>query len=216
MRMRWLIGCALALTLMAAGCGGSGDGEPSDAALRDRLLPASEVPGFKLHRAFIWTNPTDLTVEGLSISQNTRPSEFIQKLDDAGFVKGAGAEFEQNGHEGPVLAIAALKFDSDSGAEDARDLVYDEYRKQPCYGACSQITHDMPVQAIPGARGEESVPDPNAGPDTPPGFEAYAIEFTKGPYLYIVGGGFEPGVGSKENVQKAATALYERVKNKED
>ena len=212
--MRWFIGCVLALTLLSGGCGGSGDDEPSDASLRDRLPPASEVlPGWKLHRAFIWTNPTDLTVEGLNISQNTRPSEFIKKIDDAGFVKGAGAEFQpENATEGPGVAMAALKFDSDSGAEDARDLVHEEYRKQPCYGACSQITHNMAVAGIPGATGQESVPDPAADR---PGFEAYAIEFTVGPYLYIVGAGFDPGVGSKENAQKAAHALYERVKDRD-
>jgi hypothetical protein len=216
MALRWLIGCLLlVVTAGAAGCGGSDDA-PSDAELRDRLLPASDVPGFKFHRGYIWTNATDLTVEGLHISQNTRPSDFIDTVEDAGFVKGAGADLQHGGPEGPGVAIAALKFESESGAEEVRDLLHDEYRKQPCYGVCSQVTHDMEVEGIPGARGEESVPDPNAGLGVPPGFEAYAVEFTVGPYLYVVGAGFGPGHSSKENALDAARALYERVKDRSD
>jgi hypothetical protein len=120
---------------------------------------------------------------------------------------------QQGDIHGPIVGFDVWKFDSDSGAQDARDLVHDEYRKQPCYGICSQKTSDMEVEGIPDARGEASEPDPARPPETGPGFEAYAVEFTVGPYLYVVAGGGEPGFDMKETVLDAAQKQYARVKD---
>jgi hypothetical protein len=212
MRLRWAIGGVLLLLCLAAGCGG-GDNEPSDAALRERLLPASQVKDFKFHRSFIFTNAVDAGVQGLQLSENTQPSDVVNAIEDAGFVKGAGQEVQQGDIHGPIVGIDVWKFDSDSGAQDARDLVHDEYRKQPCYGICSQKTSDMEVEGIPDARGEASEPDPARPPETGPGFEAYAVEFTVGPYLYVVAGGGEPGFAMKETVLDVAQKQYARVKD---
>jgi len=213
MRLRGAIGGVLLLLCLAAGCGGGGSNEPSDASLRERLLPASDVPGFKFHRAYIWTDPVDGTIQGLQLSENTKPSDVVNAIDDAGFVKGAGQEYQQGGFHGPILGITATKYDSDSGAEKAQDIVHTEYRKQPCYGVCSQKTSDLAVDGIPGAQGVASEPDPAAPAEVQPGFEAYAITFPIGPYLYVVQGGSDPGHGMKTSVMDAAQKLYARVKD---
>lgn len=211
--LRWsLVGVLLLLCVAACG-GGGGGSKPSDQSLRDRLLPASEVKDFKFRRAYIFDNAIDASVEGLQLSENTQPSDVVTAMEDAGFVKGAGEELQEGSFHGPILGIGTMKFKSDSAAGKARDLVHDEYRKQPCYGVCSQKTSEMTVDGIPGARGEASEPDPARPPDTGPGFEAYAVEFTAGPYLYIVAGGGEPGVDMKTAVLDAARKLYARVKN---
>ncbi len=177
------------------------------------MLPASEVKGFQFHRAYIWTDPIDASIQGLQLSENTKPSEVVSAIDDAGFVKGAGQEYQQGGLHGPILGVTATKFDSDSGAEKAQDVVHTEYRKQPCYGVCSQKTSDLAVKDIPGAQGVASEPDPAAPAEVQPGFEAYAITFPIGAYLYVVQGGGEPGVGMKDSVTDAAQKLYARVKD---
>jgi hypothetical protein len=138
MRVRWLIGGVLVLLAVAAGCGGGDDNAPSDSALRDRLLPSSEVKDFKFRRSFVFTNAIDAGVQGLQLSENTQPSDVVHALEDHGFVKGAGEELQQGDFHGPILGIDAWKFDSDLGAQKARDLVHDEYRKQPATASAAR------------------------------------------------------------------------------
>jgi hypothetical protein len=213
MRRHTIAGMLLLLCLPAAGCGGGGSDEPSDASLRNRLLPAAEVKAYEFRRAYIWTDPLDATIQGLQLSENTKPSDVVNAIKDAGFVKGAGEEYQQGSIHGPIIGITATKYDSDAGAEKARDVVHTEYRKQPCYGICSQKESDLTVDGIPDAEGVASEPDPAAPVEAQPGFEAYAIAFTIGPYLYVVQGGGNPGVGMKESVTDAAQKLYARVKD---
>ena len=201
------------VVLAAAGCGGGG-GEPSDQSLRDRILPAAQVnDNFKFRRAYIFTNPIDASIQGLQFSENTQPSELVNAIDDAGFVKGAGQEVQAGDIHGPIIGIDAWKFDSDSGAEKARDRVQAEYHKQPCYSICSQKESELKVADIPGARGQASEPDPARPPETGPGFEAYAVEFTIGPYLYVIAGGGDPGANMKDAVLDAAQKQYALVKD---
>jgi hypothetical protein len=201
------------LVLVAAGCGGGGGSEPSDQSLRDRLLPASQVSNFKFRRSYIFTNPIDASIQGIQLSDNTQPSDVVNAMEDAGFVKGAGEELQAGDIHGPILGIDAWKFDADSGAEKARDLVQAEYRKQPCYSICSQKTSEIEVADIPGARGQASEPDPARPPETGAGFEAYAVEFTIGPYLYVIAGGGDPGANMKDAVLDAAHKQYALVKD---
>src|SRR5688500_11449292 len=102
----------LLVALFVAGCGG--DDETSPDSLRSRLLPASEVPGFKVKRTFEWDNAVDYVVQGLFISQNTRPSEVIDVAEDAGFEAGAGEILSQGGMSAEVSVLAA-RFASDDG-----------------------------------------------------------------------------------------------------
>jgi hypothetical protein len=200
----------LLLAAFVAGCGG--DDETSPDSLRSRLLPASEVPDFKVERTFEWENAIDYVAQGLFVSENTRPSEVVDVVEDAGFEAGAG-EILARGAMGPHMSVLVAKFGSDDGARDVRDRVHQEDLTQPCYGACSQIQSDVAVSGIPDAKGAQSVPDPNPPPDAPHPFEAYAVEFTVGSYLYVVNGGAEPGQLEKQDVLDAATALYEQVKD---
>jgi hypothetical protein len=201
----------LVLAVLVAGCGG-GDDESSPASLKTRLLPASEVPGFKVERSFEWDNAIDLTDQGLFVSENTRLSDVVDVIEEAGFEAGAG-EALSKGRMGPGMTVLAAEFASDDGAEDVRDRLHQENLKQPCYGACSQIQSGLPVTGIPDAKGAQTVPNPKPPPNAPPPFEGYAVEFTIGPYLYVVNGGGPPGSGMKNRVVDAATALYEQVKD---
>jgi hypothetical protein len=205
----------LLVTVIVAGCGGGDGDESSVADLKSRLLPVEEVPGFKRHRTFEWANATDFAVQGLFVSENTKPSEIIEDIEDADFEDAVGEELFK-GRQGPGIKVLVARFASDSGARDVQDRLHQEDLTQPCYGACSQILSDLPVSGIPDATGAQSVPDPNPPPNAPPPFEGYAVEFTIGSYLYVVDGGGPPGAGMKPRVLEAAEALYDQVKNKED
>ena len=221
---RWAAGtgvvfAVLVLIALVAGCGGGDDEEPSK-ALEGRLLPVSKLPGFKLRRTFEWDNAIDLTAQGFLLPESTPPSEVVEVAEEAGFKAGVGEFLEQE--NGPGMAVIAAKFGSDDGARDMLDRLHQEDLKQPCYGVCSQIQSNLPVIGIPDARGAQSRPDPKPPPDAPPPFNAYAVEFTVGPYLYVVGGmgpALLPGGGArtieKKQVLDAANALYQQVKDKD-
>jgi hypothetical protein len=206
---------ALLFALVVVGCGGDGDDESSAADLKSRLLPVEEVPGFKRHRGFEWANATDFAVQGLFLSENTRPSEIIEVIEDAGFEDAVGEELSQ-GPESPGMNVLVARFASDSGAREVQDRLHQEDLTQPCYGVCSQISSDLRVPSIPDAKGAQSVPDPEPPANAPPPFEGYAVEFTIGSYLYVVNGGGPPGAGMKPRVLDAAAALYEQVKDEDD
>ena len=227
---------AVALAAIVAGCGGGGDDGSSEASLSGRLLPAGKVPGFKLKRTFDWDNAIDLTAQGFFLPQSTPPSEVVEVAEEAGFESGVGEELEKE--MGGGMIVIAVKFASDDGARDMLDRLHQEDLKQPCYGVCSQIQSELQVSGIPDAKGAQSRPDPNPPPKAPPPFVGYAVEFTVGPYLYVVGGsgpvpqplgaaggppggpppgrsgGGQPPVLKKQQVLDAATALYQQVKDK--
>jgi hypothetical protein len=205
----------LLLAAILAGCGGDDGNESAVADLKSRLLPVEEVPGFKRHRTFEWVNATDFVVQGVIFSENTKPSELIEVIADAGFEDAVGEELFKD-RMGPGMKVLVARFASDSGARDAQDRLHQEDLTQPCYGACSQILSDLTVPKIPDAKGAQSVPDPNPPANAPPPFEGYAVEFTIGSYLYVVDGGGPPGAGMKPRVLQAAQALYDQVKNRED
>jgi hypothetical protein len=224
----------LFVAVFVAGCGG--DDETSPDSLRGRLLPASEVPGFKVKRTFEWDNAIDLTAQGFFLPQSTAPSEVVEVAEEAGFEAGVGEQLERG--LGSGIFVIAAKFASDDGARDMLDRLHREDLQQPCYGACSQIQSEMQVSGIPDAKGAQSRPNPKPPPNAPPPFQAYAVEFTVGPYLYVVGGSgpvpmpgaspeapggppaAPPGGGQLETVEKqqvldAATALYNHVKDED-
>jgi hypothetical protein len=207
-RLAVLLAPLLAAALVA-GCGG--DDETSPQSLKNRLLPASEVPGFKVRRTFEWDNAIDLTAQGFHLPQGTPPSEVVEVAEEAGFEAGAGEELEKE--KGPGMSVIAVKFASDDGARDMLERLHQEDLKQPCYGVCSQIQSDLTISGIPGAKGAQSRPDPLPPPNAPPPFDGYAVEFTVGSYLYVVSGGGGPGQLKKEQVLDAATALYQQVKD---
>jgi hypothetical protein len=194
------------LTVLAlVGCGDDDDGDAA-ADLRDQLLAPADAAGFDLEREFEWTDPIDLAAEGLFISQNTKPSDFVESIEDAGFESGAGQIF-MKGH-GPGLNVVVAQFDSEDGAREALDLIHEEDLKQPCFGSCSSEGKEFSVEGIPGAVGAQQLPVPNPPPDAPPPFDSYAVEFTDGSTLYVVNGGGPPGSIKKSDVLDVAEKLY--------
>jgi hypothetical protein len=206
-----------------AGCGGYGDdGDDGDpAALKSRLVPASEVSGYKLHRTFEWDDSIDLVAQGIPMSETTAPSGAVEVMEDAGFEAGAGEHLTKEA--GADISFLVAKFASADDARDVQEYVYREGLKLPCYASCTQVPGDMPVSGIPGAKGVEQLPKdgaqaPETGegssdgpPSEPPPFVAYGVGFTVGEDFYLVSGGGAPGTFEKDEVIALARRYYRRV-----
>jgi hypothetical protein len=200
----------LALTLI--GCGGDDKGV-SPASLKSRLLPASDVPGFKIERNFSWDNPIDLVGQDFPLPESTPPSQAVKAFEDAGFEAGVGERLvvaKGNPFEGPNASVDVVQLGSDDEARDALDYVRKEAQKQPCFAVCSVEGREFPVSAIPGAKGVQLTPLKKPPADAPPPFEAYGVGFTIGPRLYFTSSGGPPGQVKKSQVLSAAKALYQR------
>ncbi len=194
------------------GCGGDDDGT-SPASLRSRLLPASEVPGFKVERRFDWDNPIDLVHDGLPLPETTPLSRAVKAFEDAGFEAAVGerlAVAKGNPLEGPHARVDVIQLGSDDDAREALDYVRKEALKQPCVGVCSVEIREFAVAGIPGAKGAQLRPQREPPPNAPPPFEAYTVTFTIGPRLFVVNADGGPGQVKKGQVVSAAKALYER------
>jgi len=208
-----------------AGCGGGDDDGASSESLRSSLLPASEFPGYKLHRIYSWEDPIDFTVQGLPISQNTDPSDVVEQVRDADFSAGAGEELEKEDHSS-FVSVAVAKVGSADKAETFAQQIRTEALKQPCYGTCSERSEKFAVPGIPGAEGVAQVPaktpvgkEPTAAdstpePGAPPPFVAYGVGFTIGDTIYMVAVNGDPGNVHKDEVLQAAQALYSRASKK--
>jgi hypothetical protein len=202
---------ALSLGVLV-GCGEDDEGT-SPASLRSQLLPASEVPGFKIQRKFDWDNPIDLVHEGLALPESTPPSRAVEVLEDAGFEAAVGKRLvvaKGNPFEGPGATVDVIQLGSDDDARETLDYVHKESLKQPCLGVCSVTGREFRVAGIPGAKGAQLTPQREPPPNAPPPFEAYGIGFTIGPRLFIVNAGGGPEQVKKGQVLSAAKALYER------
>lgn len=192
---------------MVAGCGGSK--HSSAASLKNRLIPPSEISGFKLHRSFAWDNSIDFVAQGLPLPESTPPSRGVDVVDKAGFDAAAGEMLEK--FHGPQITLIVTKLDSDKDARKLSSFVYAEGLKQPCFATCSEEPGDMPVSEIPGAKGVQQVPARVPPPDAPPPFSAYGVGFTVGPHFYLVTGAGEPGSIEKTFVIDTARRLYRRA-----
>src|SRR5215213_8830728 len=212
---------ALLLVAPLAACGG-GDDETSSESLRSSLLPASEFPGYKLHRIYTWENPIDFTAQGLPVSQNTDPSDVVELVRDADFSAGSGEELEREDGSS-FFSVAVAKVGSADKAEELAEEIRKEALKRPCYGTCSERSETFSVSGIPNAEGVAQVPantpvgrEPTAAqsepePGAPPPFVAYGIGFTVGDRIYLVGSNGQPGRVQKDAVVQAAQELYRRV-----
>ena len=205
----------VAVMLLAIGLAACGDdnGGTSSAELKSQLLPASGVKGFKVERDFEWDNPTDLTVQGLFLPQDTLPSEAVSEIDDAGFDAAAGESFEVakgNPFDGPHMQVNVIAVGSDSDAQTIRDYLHEQDLKQPCFQVCSVNPSSISVPGIPDAKGAQQVPQKDPPPNAPPPFAAYAVEFPIGARVYVVGGAGGPDQIKKQQVLDAAKALYEQ------
>ena len=214
---------ALLVALALAACGGGDDGDGDAAALKSRLLPPSEVSGYKLHRVFEWDDSIDLVAQGIPLSETTAPSGAVEVMEDAGFTVGAGEHLRKR-DEAAEMTVLVASFASEEDARDAQAYVHREGLKLPCYASCTQDPSDMPVTGIPGAQGVQQLPQsPSDGgesspvpsgehpPGEPPPFVAYWVGFTVGKDLYLVHAGGEPGKLDETVVIEAARKLHRRV-----
>ena len=203
-------------TVALGACGGDDDGT-SPASLKGELLPASEIPGFKVVREFEWDNPIDFVVEGLHLPEATPPSDGVEAFENAGFDAAAG-EFLEKGEpfQGPVADVAVVQLGSDDDAREALDYVRGERLEQPCFAVCSVEGREFSVAGIPGAEGVQLTPLPDPPPDAPPPFEVFSVGFTDGSRLYLVSADGGPGQVKKGDVLSAAEALYDRATSDAD
>jgi hypothetical protein len=199
-------------SIALVGCGGDDNGA-SPASLKSHLLPASDVPGYKVERELSWDNAIDFTAEGLQLPESTPPSRAVKVFEDAGFEAGVGERLvvaEGNRFEAPPANVDVVQFGSDDGARDALDYVRKEALKQPCFAVCSVEGREFAVPGIPGAKGMQLIPLREPPPDAPPPFEAYGVGFTIGPRLYLTNSDGPPGQVKKSRVLGTAKKLYER------
>ena len=149
------------LAIGLAACGGDDDGT-SPASLNSQLLPASQVPGFKIERKFEWDNPIDFVAQGLHVAgEPLLPSLAVKTFEDAGFEAGVGEKLvaaKGNQFEGPHGAVEVVQLGSDDDAREALDYVRKEALKQPCFAVCSVDAKEFAVAGIPGAKGVQLTP----------------------------------------------------------
>jgi hypothetical protein len=203
---------AALVTFGLVGCGGNDNGV-SPASLKSRLLPASDLPGFKVERDFSWDNPIDFVGQDLPLPESTLPSRAVKAFEEAGFEAGVGERLvvaKGNPFEGPGASVDVIQLGSNDEARDALDYVRKEGLKQPCFAVCSVEGREFAVPGIPGAEGVQLTPLRRPAPDAPPPFEAYGVGFTIGPRLYLANSGGPPGLVKKRQVLRTAKALYER------
>ena len=192
-------------TAVATGCGGDGGGATPEALKAH--LPESKDLGLQTEREFEWTNATDYSVEGPGYSEGTKPSEWIDAIENAGFEAGAGAILV----DGSTLWLGAAEFDSEEGATEARDRLHEEDLKQPCFAACAVNPQDHEVAGIPDSVAVHQVPNPGPPPKGLHKFERYLLEFIIGSNLYFVQSDGPPGEMSPREFEKVAKSVYEQA-----
>jgi hypothetical protein len=209
-----LLGAALAAAVLSigalVGCGGDDD-KTSPQSLRDQLLPASEIPGFKSERKFDFDNPIDFVHEALPLPETTPLSQAVDAFESAGFEAGVGERFVKGKpFEGQGANVNVAELGSEDDAREVLDYVRKEALKQPCFAVCANEGKEFAVAGIPGAKGVQQTPVADPPPNAPPPFASYGVGFTIGPRLYLVGAGGAPGQVKKDQVLDAAEALYKR------
>jgi hypothetical protein len=208
-----LLGAALAAAVLSigglVGCGG--DDKTSPASLRNQLLPASEIPGFKSERKSDYDNVIDFVHEGLLLPEATPLSQAVDAFENAGFEAGVGERFVKGKpFEGPRATVNVAQLGSDDDAREALDYARKEALKQPCLAVCSVQGKEFAVAGIPGAKGVQQTPLPDPPPNAPPPFVSYGVGFTIGSRLYLVSADGGPGQVKKDQALDAAEALYKR------
>ena len=219
MRAATLALAALCSVALVAGCGGDDEDEAASAAdLKTQLTSESQIPGFDVEESFEWDNASDAAHEGINIPEATPPEEPIEVLEEAGFEAGVGqrliASSGETSSRGPFASVVVIESGSEEDAATVRDYLHEQDLEQPCIEACSVDTSELAVEGIPTAKGAAHQPPKNPPPNAPPAFEAYTVEFTIGPRLYIVSAGGEPSqVVKAASILDAARRLYARNEN---
>lgn len=211
-----LVALILALAAIALGaCGGDdddGESEVSVAELHSSLPTAADL-GLHQRAELEWkTATTDLLgpPEGLVIGAATDPSELGAAIEDAGFQRAAGRDLggrDLNGRDLNVR-IRAVRFDSEEGALEARDLLHEEDLKTPCPDACVVTPVEYELDDVPDSAAVHHVP---TRVDLPPGrlrVEAHHAEFVIGPQLYVVQVDGQPSPTFSADFDKLMRTVY--------
>jgi hypothetical protein len=211
--------------LAAGGCGDDDDDDGGDAAASAQELTAQLPPNsavdvgteLKTDQEFEWTDPIDFAAEGIFVPQSTSgiASKTVHGLEDAGFEAGAGKVLGAS--DGSIHAfVDVVRFDSDDGAAEARDLLNSNNLQQPCPGPCSVDPKPAATLGVPNAKSVHQVPLEGAElpPEAGPPFELRVIEFTIGPYLYHLDVDGPPGKVSASDWKQTVEAVYEQAKQK--
>lgn len=181
--------------------------------MKSRLLPASELPGFKKQRTFDWSDPVDLIGEGVPLPEATHPSSGVKIFTDAGF-RGAAGEHLTKGAppEEDRVTIGVVDLGSADGAKRARDWMHGQDLQQPCFTQCIYSGRPLRVPGVPTATAVMQVPNIPAGAHGPP--THFLVEFTVGPYLYFASVDGKPA--DRPKVVEVTRRYYERVRKLDD
>jgi hypothetical protein len=143
--------------------------------------------------------------------------EMTTVFQEAGF-KRAGLDVrfygETHSFSAPHLFSWFVELDSDDGARSALDWLEADSKK-PCPHSCATRVNSFDMNGIPDARGvhrvatAEDIEAAGTGDEHPS--ESFWVGFTVGSIVYSVDLHGDPGSVSEEQVQKVASAFYERL-----
>jgi hypothetical protein len=199
-----------ALAIIIAACGGGHDDDAGNgvsiAELRSDLPAVGEL-GLEQRSQYEWDNATDLLVQGLVIPEATAPSELGAAFEDAGFQRAVGSDLADSGHDLNVR-ISAVRFDSEAGALEARDLLHEQDLKQPCSAACIVAPTEYELDEIPNSAAVHHVPIRGKLPRGRFKVEAHHAEFVIGPQLFVVQADGPPREGFSVAFDKVMRTVY--------
>jgi hypothetical protein len=218
--LKLLVCMAVAMLLTSTiACGDDDGSSATPLAISDRLLIASDVPGYSVIDDFTWDDAEGVRDEGLGTSTfEASPEDAYRAVQDAGLRAGAGRIFERNDSSAPpdFVFVQVLELESEEGAREILGFSADDGEK-PCPDTCAFAVTRTDVEGIPGARGvtrlatAESIAE--TGPDGFEPGELHRIAFTDGVFFYLIGTAHTPpSADAAEMAQELARALYARVK----
>jgi hypothetical protein len=213
--MRFAIRILVSLTTVAlVACGA----EPVPVA--QRFATAAEAPGTKPDpvEKRQTTEDFDEFLQALSEAViDPDREEMTTVFEEAGFKRaGLDARFygETHSFTAPHLFSSFIELDSEDGARSALDWLQADSKK-PCPHSCSTRVNSFEVDGIPDARGTHRIATAEdieaAGNEDEHPSESYWVGFTVGSIVYTVDLHGAPGSVSEEEVQRIASAYYERL-----
>jgi hypothetical protein len=211
---------ALAMISLAA-CAGSDDEAAAPLPLAQRFVSADDAPGSKPDPVEKRQTTVDFDEFIAALSDRTvdPDKEDMTKVFQEAGVKGAGVDTRFYGKvhtpgASPHVASSFIELESEDGAASALDWL-EEDSKKPCPRSCATQRSTFGVDDIEDARGvhriatAEDIARMGATDEQP--FESYWVGFTNGSFVYTVDLFGPPGAVSEEQVQKIASAYYDRL-----
>ena len=192
----------------------------SSVPLAQRFPTAADAPGSKpdpVEKRQLAADFDEFIAALSEVAVDPDTEEATQVFEEAGY-KGAGLDARFFGDEhvpgAPHLFSAIVELESEAGAKSALDWLETDSMK-PCPESCAVQISTFDVDDIADARGVrrtataediESFGNANEIP-----FDSYWVGFTQGAFVYAVELHGPPGSVSEEEVQKIATAYFDRL-----